>query len=123
MTMTVQKYLEIKAALDEAKELESEARRQLVERSGHTTKGSKTVKMDGFKVSITNSVNVTIFEPGLEDAKQKLGERFQIAFRTKFEPNAKGWKELTPEELEVAEEAIITKPGTPQLKVTGTVSD
>lgn len=123
MTMTVQRYIEIKEALDAAKELESAARQALVARSGHTVKGSKTVKMDGFKVSITNSVNVTIYEPGLEEAKQKMGERFQVAFRTKFEPNAKGWKELTPEELEIAEEAIITKPGTPQLKITGTVSD
>jgi hypothetical protein len=119
MTMTVQRYIEIKEALDAAKELESAARQELVARSGHTAKGSKTVKMDGFKVSITNSVNITIYEPGLEEAKQKLGERFQVAFRTKFEPNAKGWKELNPTELEIAEEAIITKPGTPQLSVKG----
>lgn len=116
-TMTVQEYLEIKARLTEAQELERAAREMLVARSGHTKKGSKTVKLDGYKVAITNTVNASIYEPGLDEAKVKLGDRFHLAFKTKFEPNNKGWKELTPAELEIAEEAVITKAGTSQVKI------
>lgn len=123
MTMTVQKYIELKEALTAAQDLEKSAREELIARSGHTKKGSKTLEMDGFKVQITNTVNQSIFEPGLDEAKSKLGERFALAFKTKFEPNNKGWKELTPEELELAEEAVITKPGSSQLKVVAEVTE
>lgn len=118
MTMTVVEYERIKHELDMAKAREAAARQQLVEQSGHTARGSKTLVMDGYKISITNTVNTSIYEASIEDVRQRLGaDVFDQAFRVKYDVNAAGFKALTDEQREIAEEAIITKPGTPQLKI------
>jgi hypothetical protein len=116
--MTLQRYQEIKAELDTAKANEMEARLALVARSGHTVKGSKTVVLDGFKVAVTNTVNTSVFLPGLDNAREVLGEeKFNAVFKIKYEVSATGLKALSGEELEAAEDAIVTKPGTPSLEI------
>lgn len=116
--MTLQRYQEIKAELDTAKANEMTARLALVARSGHTVKGSKTVVLDGFKVAVTNTVNASVFLPGLDKAREVLGEeKFNAVFKIKYDVSATGLKALAGEELEAAEDAIVTTPGTPQIKV------
>lgn len=116
--MTLQRYQEIKAKLDEAKAEEMTARLALVARSGHTVKGSKTVVLDGFKVAVTNTVNASVFLPGLDNAREVLGEeKFNAVFKIKYEVSATGLKALSGEELEAAEDAIVTKPGTPSIEI------
>lgn len=116
--MTLQRYQEIKAELDTAKANEMTARLALVARSGHTVKGSKTVVLDGFKVAVTNTVNASVFLPGLDNAREVLGdEKFNAVFKIKYEVSATGLKALSGEELEAAEDAIVTKPGTPSIEI------
>lgn len=116
--MTLQRYQEIKAELDTAKANEMTARLALVARSGHTVKGSKTVVLDGFKVAVTNTVNASVFLPGLDNAREVLGEeKFNAVFKVKYEVSATGLKALSGEELEAAEDAIVTKPGTPSIEI------
>lgn len=116
--MTLQRYQEIKAELDTAKANEMEARLALVARSGHTVKGSKTIVLDGFKVAVTNTVNTSVFLPGLDNAREVLGEeKFNAVFKIKYEVSATGLKALSGEELEAAEDAIVTKPGTPSIEI------
>lgn len=117
--MTVPKWMAIKKNLEAIQAIEMKARLELVKRSGHVAIGSKTVAMDGYKISVTNPENSTIFEPSLADVREKLGEeKFASAFKTKFSVSATGLKALTKEEREVANEAITTSAGTPAVKVT-----
>lgn len=116
--MTLQRYLEIKAELDSAKVNEMNARLALVARSGHTAKGSKAVVLDGFKVTVTNNCQHFSLFAGLDAAREKLGdEKFNAVFKIKYDVSATGLKALSGEELEAAEDAIITKPGTPSLAI------
>src|SRR5881396_275328 len=117
--MTVERYNELKDILDAAKNDELKARLELVARSGHTAVGSKTVAMDGFKVAVQNTQNVTLYEPSLEEVREKLGDDklFDSVFKIKREYSATGAKALTAEQLEIVADAIIIKPGTPQFKV------
>lgn len=117
--MTVPKWEAIKESLEQIKELELNARLELLARSGHTKKGSKTVAMDGYKLSFTNTENVKVFEPSLADAREKLGEeKFAGVFKVSYTVSATGLKTLTGDDLEAALEAITTSPGTPQVKIT-----
>lgn len=120
MTMTVEQYTKIKAELKEVQERELAARLQLVERSGHTAVGSKTIAMDGFKVAVQNTQNITLYEPSLEEVRKELDndELFDAVFKIKREYSVTGAKALTPEQREIVADALIIKPGTPQLKIT-----
>lgn len=117
--MTVPKWEAIKKSLEQIKELELNARLELLARSGHTKKGSKTVAMDGYKLSFTNTENVKVlFEPSLAGAREKLGEeKFAGVFKVSYTVSATGLKTLTGDDLEAALEAITTSPGTPQVKI------
>ncbi|MNE68078.1 hypothetical protein D3C81_606060 [compost metagenome] len=121
--MTVSKYMEIKAALKVAQEAELEARLALVKRSGHTKPGSKTIAMDGFKLAIQNTVNISLFEPSLAEVKEKLNNDllFDQVFKPKREYSVTGAKALTAEQREIVEDALIMKEGTPQLTVKSAV--
>lgn len=120
MTMTVEQYNKIKAELKEVQERELAARLQLVERSGHTKIGSKTVAMDGFKIAVQNTQNITLYEPSLEEVREKLdnNELFDAVFKIKREYSVTGAKVLTDEQREIIADALIIKPGLPQLKIT-----
>jgi hypothetical protein len=118
LPMTLDRYTAIKAELTAAQAKEMAARLELLKRSGHTAKGSKTVVLDGFKVAFTNTVNTSIFEPALKGVRETLGEEtFASVFVPKYTFSQTGFNALNDEQKEAAEEALSTAPGTPQIKI------
>lgn len=123
--MDIKIYGMIKANLTSAQNLELTARLQMVEKSGHTAIGSKTIALDGGKVQVINTINYTVDKAKLADVKKALGndELFYSVFVPKPEVSESALKKLTAEQLEIVNEAIVSKPGTPQFKVVKTAEE
>lgn len=120
MAMTLENYLKIKAKLTAAQAEELAARNEMVAAAGHTKVGSKTITFDsGAKVSVTNTVNITIDESQLPTVKEKLEN--DLLYYSVFVPkpsfSATVFKTLTNEQKEIVEEALISKAGQAQFKV------
>lgn len=117
--MDIQGYLIIKDNLEKAQAAELEARLALVAKSGHKAVGSKTIAMDGGKVQVTNTINYTVDMTALPEVKKRLANDvlFYQVFVPKPQVSATALKSLTADQLEIVNEAIISKAGTPQFKV------
>lgn len=120
MAMTLENYLQIKAKLTAAQAEELAARNEMVAAAGHTKVGSKTITFDsGAKVSVTNTVNITIDESVLPTVKKQLDN--DLLYYSIFVPkpsfSATAFKTLTDEQKEIVEEALISKAGPAQFKV------
>lgn len=119
--ITMSDYEIIKSNLKKAEAAELAARLELVARSGHTAVGSKTLTLDGYKVSIQNTENISTYEPEIENVRKTIGDNaFYSAFKVKYEYSKTGAKSLTAEQQEAIEDALVKKPGTPQFKIVKT---
>lgn len=80
--------------------------------------GATTSTVGQYKVVATGKVNTTLYKASLGEVREKLGDKaFDLAFVSKLEYSASGFKKLTPEQQAIAEDALVVTPGTPTIAI------
>lgn len=113
----------------EAKEAERKAvdtRRQIEDKLiqefsiDDTRDGSKTYKLEGYKVKVTTRLNRRVDGDSLIDLAANAGignDHLQALFRWKPELNLREWQAASTEITKHLEAAITTKPGRPSFSI------
>lgn len=83
------------------------------------SEGSTTIKIDGYKVKVTQRFNRSIDSDMLQEiaAEYGLTQHLGDLFRWKPEINAKAWKDSDTTITGPLEQAITTKPGRPSFSI------
>lgn len=116
-----QAWLEAKTAEQEATERRRQIEDELIAELGiaETDEGSRTVKVDGYKIKVTCRMNRSIDADALQEIAAECGltQHLGDLFRWKPDINAKAWKDADESITGPLLAAITTKPGRPSFSI------
>lgn len=120
-TNLYQQWLEAKDAEREATEARRVIEDQLIQQLGvdDTRDGSKTHKLDGYKVTVTTRINRTVDADLVQDiaAEHGLTHHLGQLFRWKPDINKRAWEEADAAITGPLSAAVTAKPGRPSFKI------
>jgi len=114
-------YLATKENLKRAQEAVDQAAQAVIDAVGVESEGSFTVRCDHYKVTTTQPINRTVNKSLAIDLRREIPEDiWEGLFDFKPSLNVRLFKdcqELRPEVYALAQKAVTSKPGKPQLKI------
>lgn len=82
------------------------------------SEGSTTAKVEGYKVSVTYTVNRKVDAPKVQQEWMNLPHYLRDLFRWKADVIVPEWRKLDQDQLVEASKYVTSKPGSPSVTVT-----